>query len=141
MNSITGSCHCGNVQMVLGLTQDPSAYQPRACDCSYCTRHAAAYLSDPEGSLSLEIKDERRLKLYRQGSNTADFLLCQDCGVLIGVSYREGAETYMAVNARILDHDATLGQEVSASPQKLSADEKMARWKKLWFRGVALPGE
>lgn len=141
MNSIKGACHCGNVRVVLGLTQEPGTYQPRACDCSYCTRHAAAYLSDAEGSLSLQIKDRRRLKAYRQGSHSADFLLCQDCGVLIGVTYREGGETYMAINARILDQDGTLGQAVAASPQKLSSDEKVTRWKKLWFKGVALPGD
>jgi len=141
MNSVTGSCHCGNVQVVLGLTREPGTYQPRACDCSYCTRHAAAYISDADGSLSLQIKDSRQLKAYRQGSNTADFLLCQNCGVLIGVTYREGGEAYMAVNARILDHRVTLGQPMIGSPQKLSADEKMTRWKKLWFKGVALPGD
>lgn len=140
MISIKGSCHCGNLRVVLGLSQEPGTYQPRACDCSYCTRHAAAYISDAEGSLSLEIEDRRQLKAYRQGSHTADFLLCQNCGVLIGVTYREGRETYMAVNARILNHHVTLGQAVAASPQKLSAEEKVARWKKLWFRGVALSG-
>lgn len=134
MNSITGGCHCGNVRVVLGLTKAPSAYQPRACDCSFCTRHAAAYISDAAGSLSLEIKDRQQLKTYRQGSNTADFLFCRNCGVLIGVTYREGTETYAAVNARIIDHGVTLGQEVTGSPQKLSPDEKVARWKQLWFK-------
>ncbi|HEV2321214.1 MAG TPA: aldehyde-activating protein [Gammaproteobacteria bacterium] len=136
MHNITGSCHCGNVRVVLALTHDPGAYQPRACDCSYCTRHAAAYISDAQGSLSLEVKDGQLLKAYRQGSNTADFLLCQNCGVLIGVTYREGGETYMAVNARILDHGVTLGQTVTGSPQKLGPAEKIARWKQLWFRSV-----
>lgn len=134
MHSIEGSCHCGNVRVVLGLTKDPSTYQPRACDCSFCTRHAAAYISDAEGSLSLQIKDPQKLKAYRQGSNTADFLLCRNCGVLIGVTYREGGETYAAVNARIIDHTVSLGPPVSASPQKLNPDEKVARWKQLWFR-------
>lgn len=140
MNSIKGSCHCGNVQVVLGLTRDPQSYQPRACDCSFCTRHNAAYISDAEGSLSLEIDDTQQLKTYRQGSNTADFLLCQNCGVLIGVTYREGKETYAAVNTRIIDYGVALGQDVPGSPQKLGPDEKVARWKKLWFKGITFSG-
>lgn len=136
MHSIKGGCHCGNVRVVLGLTKDPSAYQPRACDCSFCTRHAAAYISDAAGSLSLQVKDSQKLKTYRQGSNAADFLLCRNCGVLIGVTYREGVETYAAVNARIIDQGVTLGQQVTGSPQKLSPDEKVARWKQLWFKPV-----
>lgn len=137
MNSITGGCHCGNVRVVLGLSREPRDYQPRACDCSFCTRHAAAYLSDAAGSLSLEVKDPQKLKAYRQGSHAADFLLCRNCGVLIGVTYREGTETYAAVNSRIIDPGVTLGQEVTASPQKLSPNEKVARWKQLWFKPVS----
>lgn len=135
-NSITGSCHCENVRVILGLAQDAGAYQPRACDCGFCTRHAAAYISDAQGTLSLEVKDPRKLKAYRQGSHSADFLLCQNCGVLVGAVYREGDVTYAAINARILDQGVSLGREVTGSPQKLSAEEKTARWKQLWFRSI-----
>ncbi|HEU5398800.1 MAG TPA: aldehyde-activating protein [Gammaproteobacteria bacterium] len=122
--------------MVLGLIQDPGAYSPRACDCSFCTRHAAAYISDAQGSLSLEAKEPGKLMTYRQGSHSADFLLCQDCGVLVGAVYREGDVTYATINVRILDQGVSLGREVTGSPQKLSAEEKTARWKQLWFRSI-----
>ena len=138
MYDIKANCHCGNVQVAIGLTREPRSYQPRACDCSFCQRHAAAYISDAEGSLTFQVKDPQLLGSYKQGSNTADFLICRNCGVLIGVAYREGDETYAALNARILAGSVSLGSEVTASPQKLGASEKVGRWKKLWFKSVTI---
>ncbi|HET7396050.1 MAG TPA: hypothetical protein VFK12_06395 [Gammaproteobacteria bacterium] len=46
MHELTGSCHCGNIAVVLVFSKIPDEIQPRACDCSYCRKHDTAYVSD-----------------------------------------------------------------------------------------------
>ena len=111
---------------------------PRACDCSFCRKHGAAYVSDPAGQLSVTLQSSDALRRYRQGSNTAEFLLCGRCGVLVAVVFEHHARIYGAVNARSLEGPTGFGSAVPASPQSLAADEKVARWSQLWIPDVEL---
>ena len=112
--------------------------KPRACDCSFCQKHGAAYVSDPAGRLCISVETADALRRYRQGSNAAEFLFCGHCGILVAVIFEHAAGTYGAVNARCLDAAARLGQSVSASPQQLSAGDKVDRWLRLWIPNVEL---
>ena len=137
MHHLEGSCHCGNIQLDIGLSNAPSEYAPRACDCDFCRKHGASYISDPRGSLRIEVEDSRLLGKYRQGSETADCLLCTRCGVLIGVVYKDGERLYATVNSRVIDDGGGFGETVSVSPKVLSAADKIRRWKELWLSNVA----
>lgn len=136
MYELKGSCHCGNIQIRMALTRAPAEYKPRACDCEFCRKHGASYVSDPAGSLVVNVDKAASLRKYRQGSNTADMLICGNCGVLIGGAYQTEGRTFAAINTRIVDDGAVFGESQSASPKILSADEKISRWKKLWFADV-----
>jgi len=140
MEPIFGGCHCGTIFVQVVLTRDTSQYAPRACDCSYCRKHGAAYVSDPKGRMVIHIKDEQRCQRYRQGSGSAEMVLCRECGVLIGAIYRDVAWLYGTINVTAMDSSLTWGTGVTASPQQLSAPEKVERWKALWFADVALVG-
>ena len=119
------------------LSQAPACYSVRACDCDFCQKHAAAYLSDPAGRLYLKFHSKSAVNCYRQGSEAAELLLCGDCGVLVAVRYREGDNTYGAINVRALDEAPEFGARTPVSPRSLSPAEKIARWKQIWFAGVA----
>lgn len=138
-NTITlhGSCHCGRLRIEFSTGQDPTDFTPRACDCSFCRKHGAAYVSDPAGRLSVSAH-QGALRKYRQGSDTADFLLCGQCGVLVAVVFEHTGHLYGAVNTGCLDEDNGFMVAVPASPQMLSADEKVSRWLKLWIPDVEL---
>jgi hypothetical protein len=138
MVTLKGQCHCGNVQLDVELTQPPGAYQPRACDCEFCQKHGAAYISDPQGALALHVKDGRLLKKYRQGSGRAFCLLCTGCGVVVGAAYEEKGQTFAALNRRVVEGGVVFGAEMTVSPKALGVDEKIQRWKNLWFSRVAL---
>lgn len=140
MHKVNGGCHCGNLLVELELTKVPSAYFPRACDCDFCRKHGASYVSDPQGSLIIRIKDEHESRHYRQGSGAADCLLCQNCGVLVAVLYRSAGPVYGAVNARVLDVLAKFGEAVPVSPQTLSDHAKVQRWQEIWFPNVSVVG-
>lgn len=136
MTQLKGSCHCGNVRLEIALSRAPASYQPRACDCDFCRKHGAAYISDPAGALRIETRDDGKLVRYRQGSGTAECLLCSSCGVLVGAVYRDDTRTFATVNTRVVE-GATFGNELTVSPKKLGVDEKISRWKELWFPKVS----
>lgn len=138
MHPLAGSCHCGNITVTVGLTRPPHEYIPRACDCEFCCKHGAAYISDPAGSLVIKLADKQLLQKYRQGSATADMLICAGCGVLIGGCYQADGQLFAAINSRIIDGNSIFAASQPVSPKTLSADQKVQRWTQLWFRNVRL---
>ena len=134
----TGGCHCGNIALEIELTEPPGAFRPRACDCDFCRKHAAAYLSDPRGRLTIRVERGSDLGRYRQGDGLADFLFCRRCGVLAGVTRMDGSRLRGAVNARAVLDLAGIGPETPVSPKTLSAEAKTERWKGIWFSDVTL---
>jgi hypothetical protein len=136
MHRLKGGCHCGKILVDLELAQEPGSYAPRACDCDFCRKRQASYVSDPRGSVAVWIQDAGARRSYRQGSGQAEFLSCGNCGVLIGAFYNDGARLYAAVNAGCLSGGKLFAAEQPASPGLLSADEKTARWRSLWFGNV-----
>lgn len=97
-------------------------------------------MSDPNGSLIVHVRDEKSLHRYRQGSNTADMVLCGNCGVLIGGAYQSEGNVFAAINAMIIDGGAKFGETTPASPKELAAAEKVRRWTDLWFANVVFAG-
>jgi hypothetical protein len=138
MHKVSGACHCGNLRVELELARAPDTYAPRACDCDFCRKHCAAYVSDPQGSLLIRIRDEQHAGRYHQGSGMAELLLCRNCGVLVGALYRGSGRLYAAVNAKVIDGPATFGAEQPVSPQTLTDREKVRRWRDLWFSAVSI---
>ena len=140
MHKLSGGCHCGNIRVELELTRSAGTCNPRACDCDFCRKHRAAYVSDPQGSLLVRFKDERDTGRYAQGSGQAELLLCRNCGVLVGALFRGPGRLYAAVNANVVEGVA-FGAQQPVSPRTLSADDKVKRWKELWFSNVTLRGD
>jgi len=136
MHKLAGACHCGNIHISIALAQPPASYAPRTCDCDFCRKHGASYLSDPHGSLQLDVRDTAFMGKYRHGSQMADFLFCSRCGVLIGVLYQDGKRMYGTVNCAALHQAEALGAPRTVSPKLLASSEKTARWTALWFPDV-----
>lgn len=128
---LSGGCHCGALRWSFVTRQALDAFVPRACDCDFCTRHRAAWVSDPQGAL--RIAGASRAGRYRQGSGQAEFLFCGQCGVLVAVVCADEAGVLRgALNRNSFDLRDRLGNEAVASPQLLAADAKLARWSQVW---------
>jgi hypothetical protein len=140
MPKLAGGCHCGGVAVEVELSAPPASYTLRACDCDFCQKHGARYLSDPRGSLLLRLRNETCLGRYRQGSNTAEMLLCRNCGVLIGAVYRDEQRLRGVVNANILAAPAGFAAPQPVSPRQLTAEQKIQRWREIWFAEVRISG-
>ena len=140
VHRVNGGCHCGNVRVELDLTREPGKYNPRTCDCDYCRKHGASYVSDANGSLVIRMKDEGDVGRYRQGGGLAEFLFCRSCGVLVGSLYRRDGRIYAAVNVNATDSPESFDAEFIVSPKKLSGSEKAQRWQEIWFSDVEIVG-
>ena len=127
-----GGCHCGAVRWHFDTGQALAAFTPRACDCDYCTRHGAAWVSDPAGRLRIRAATGK-LQRYRQGSGQAEFLSCRDCGVLVAViAQGDDGRLFGAVNRNAFDQRDAFVTETVVSPQRLAAETKLERWSGLW---------
>jgi hypothetical protein len=136
MHKLSGGCHCGNILVDMELARTPNTYNPRSCDCEFCRKHCASYVSDPQGSLIIRIKDERESARYHQGSGLAECLVCRNCGVLVGALYASDKQRYATVNVNVVDARATFGAEQPVSPKKLSESERVKRWQEIWFPNI-----
>lgn len=126
-----GGCHCGAVQFAFTTQCALTDFAPRACDCDFCMRHRAAWISDANGRLRITASDA--LRRYRQGSGQAEFLFCGHCGVLVAVLCTGDDGTLRgAINRNSFDERELFASEVTVSPQQLAPDAKLARWSHLW---------
>ncbi len=132
-HSITGGCRCGKVTLEVNLASELGTYNPRACNCSFCRKHDAAYISDSNGSVVIRTDTISNLEITRQGDELAEFLFCRACGQLLGARWQEVGGQYGCVNAQALLDRKLFGEQLSVTPKKLSAEQKTARWKELWF--------
>ena len=136
--SFTGRCHCGKVRLQLEMREHPAILQPRACDCTYCQSRNAAYVSDPQGRLRIQVGAGAELRTERQGAQLADFLCCASCATLVAVCYRDAEGIFAAVNLRVLEQTGQFAAPLEVSPQRLTPEEKVARWKQAWFGDVQI---
>ena len=135
---LKGGCYCGKVRIAFGTSKSPTDLIPRVCDCAFCSKHGASYISDPDGSLAIQAKGLDTLSEYRHGAEIARFLMCRSCGVLVAVVFDDGAASYGTLNVRCLEDPVELGPPQVVSPRKFTPEEKRRRWARLWTPGVQL---
>jgi len=80
---MSGSCHCGNLTLSFESRWPPEELPVWTCECSFCRLHGARTTSDPEGRVSIHVKEPGQLSRYRFGLAIADFLVCRRCGVYV----------------------------------------------------------
>jgi hypothetical protein len=124
----TGQCHCGAIRFAFE-TARPLA--PRACQCSFCRRHNARTVTDPEGSAVLAAPGPETMR-YRFGAKAADFLICGRCGVYVGATAEFAGQLYATLNLNAFD-DPRLdlpGEPVSYDGEDAAgkADRRRAKW-------------
>lgn len=138
MIEFTGGCKCKNINFCAQTNKNIGDISPRACDCEFCVSYNAKYVSDPHGSLIIEIANPLKTIMIRQGSGIATFLVCQECSVLISALHDNGDQLYGAVNASTANKNTRFGKAQSVSPKHLSENNKIERWSKIWFPKVVI---
>lgn len=95
---LNGTCHCGKAEVSFETALPVSEIEVRACQCSFCRRHGAKTVTDPNGELTISAP-AGSLTRYRFGLRSADYLLCSHCGVYIAAVISDGAAERATLNA------------------------------------------
>lgn len=128
-----GGCHCGLIQLTYRTAIDPARWSLRHDGCTFCHKHGVAATSDPEGEVVLEFKDSGRLRRYRFGTRSADFLICGDCGVFVTAVTETPAGMRAVLNSRALtDMALDNARIVVASLDGESVESRQARRARNW---------
>jgi hypothetical protein len=141
-----GRCHCGNIEIAYTSDIAPAEAAIRACQCSFCRKHQARAVSDPQGSAEIVVHDPALLNRYRFGLATADFLLCSRCGVYVGAFFEapDGAWATLMINA-FDDHAAytrpPVAQDYGAEDAAGRQQRRRERWTPARLRLAPRPGE
>jgi hypothetical protein len=124
-----GSCHCGAISLSF---RSAKPLAPRACSCTFCRKHGARSVSDPDGRAVIVWLPEMQPIRYRFGLGTADFLICPVCGVYVASVIDVGGELYSVLNLNAFD-DPRL--ELAGTPMNYdgeSVEDRTARRRRVW---------
>jgi hypothetical protein len=128
-----GGCHCGNLNVVLATDLEPDSIDVRACQCSFCRKHATLAIADPNGRLAIRVADPTRLSRYMFGQRTAEYLVCRECGVYVAaVSVEAERRAILIVNA-LDDHCLFTKAPMLMDYDAESRNERIARRTQRWM--------
>jgi len=135
----TGQCHCGNIHFIFETKNDVPALNLRQCDCHFCQKHASRYTSDPNGTLIVTISNKRTINRYNFGHKTANFIICQTCGVMPLVTSNIEENIYAVLNVNCLDKVNELGdcKHIAYYDTEVKND-RLSRRKKNWISKVII---
>lgn len=133
MTEHTGGCHCGNIRLRFSTERDPSQIEVRACQCSFCIKHGSRAVADPDGRLIVSVGDIERLRKYRFGLRTADYLICADCGVYVAAIAGDDAKAIVIISA-MDDQKAFSREPVPVDFDGESREQREARRRLRWMR-------
>src|ERR1039458_1739958 len=117
-------CHCGALTARYRTALEPSAWSVRACQCSFCRSHGVLTTSDPSGS---------RVSRYRFGGRTAEFLICRECGVYVGVQMetdkgRFGVLNVLTLRPLLMDLQVSVPMDYGVETAEVRRLRRETRW-------------
>jgi len=127
-----GRCHCGAVGFTLHTSQEPAQWAVRACQCSFCRGHGARTTTDPNGSVTFRIKDPSRLKRYRFGTRSTDFLVCRECGVYVAALLSSSRGQFATLNINTIQGPLDAPEPEPVSYDGESVAQRQARREQRW---------
>ncbi|HUB91551.1 MAG TPA: hypothetical protein VMA74_17645 [Dyella sp.] len=135
---IAGSCHCGNIRFTLAWAPDPAEIPARACTCTFCSKHGGVWTSYPAGSLQVKIENAAQVSRYAFDTETADFHVCAQCGVVPLVTSSIDDHLYAVVNVNTFENvDASLLRRSSSTVDGENSADRLSRRKRNWIADVS----
>ena len=104
--SMTGGCHCGDVTVEFETGVAAGDLVVRACQCSFCRKHGARAVSDPQGRLTVTLKGDGAATRYQFEPKTAEFVVCRTCGGYVCALLEADGASYATLNINVLDERA-----------------------------------
>src|SRR5262245_48705362 len=133
MPSHSGGCHCGVIRVTFDSEIPAEAFGVRACQCSFCRKHAGHTISDPAGRVTIEVREETSLSRYQFALRTCEFFLCRHCGVYVAAVLTDGDRAWAVVNVHALDDRAAFTGSIT--PMEYGSEDvgaRVSRRKEKW---------
>ena len=137
--SISGGCHCGNIQFKLAWPEDTPQIGVRECGCSFCQKHGGEWTSHRDAELDIQIEDGGSVSKYRFGTATADFYVCSGCGVVPFVVSNIEDRLFAVVNVNTFEKNANVSFSHSATDfDGEELGDRLDRRQRNWIPAVRL---
>ena len=137
MRRIEGKCHCGNIAFELEWPGDSDEIPARACDCTFCAKHAGVWTSRADATLRVAVQSDADVSRYEFGTETARFHVCRRCGVVPLVTCELEGHTFAVVNVHaFVDVDPACLRRAPASFEGEDLATRLARRSGDWIRDV-----
>jgi len=127
-----GRCHCGAIGFTFRTSKPPAGWAVRACQCSFCRGHGARTISDPEGSVTFQITEASKLRRYRFGTRSSEFLICGHCGVYVAALLTSSNGQFATLNINTIRASLDVPDAVPVSYEGESSEQKQSRRKQRW---------
>jgi hypothetical protein len=134
---LLGRCHCQNIKIEFATSIAPEKLPVRACQCTFCLKHAGRTTADPGGHVKILVKDDAALSRYRFGLGITDFIVCRYCGVYVAATMADGQRLLAVVNVNAMDDLSSFAH--TATPMSYDGESVAARVERR--RGVWTPAE
>lgn len=139
--TLRGKCHCGNITFDLFWSAE-GEIPARACDCTFCTKHAGVWTSHPGAKLRVFIQAPADVSHYEFGTRTARFHVCRRCGVVPVVTCELEGRTFAVVNVNaFVDVDPATLRRSPASFEGEDLATRLARRTRNWIPDVQFIGQ
>jgi hypothetical protein len=133
LRSYEGGCHCGALEFTYESRLPLKEWAVRACQCAFCRGHGALTTSDPGGTVRFRYAFPDRLRRYRFGLRTADFLVCRECGTYVGAVMMTGAGAVAVINLNALrEQPRGLPEAKAMNYKNESLEQRRARRRQGW---------
>src|SRR5262249_16384734 len=130
---IHGSCHCGNIRFTLDWPAPGPTIPVRACGGAHCRQHTGVCTRHPNGRFRLFVADASQSAQYRFGTETADFHVCQTCGIVPIVTCAIEGARYAVVNVNTFDNvDRSELAEAPSNFEGENTEDRLARRRRNW---------
>jgi hypothetical protein len=103
-----------------------------ACQCSFCRGHGARTTTDPNGSVTFRITDPSKLKRYRFGTQSSDFLVCGECGVYVAALLSSSRGQFATLNINTIQAPLNTPEPQPVSYDGESVAQRQARREQRW---------
>ena len=127
-----GRCHCDAIGFTFRTSQPPAEWVVRACQCSFCRGHGARTISDPKGSVSFQVAVASKLKRYRFGTRSSEFLICRDCGVYVAALLTSNKGQFATLNINVIAAPLVVPEAVPVSYEGESGEQRQSRREQRW---------
>ena len=136
---IHGRCHCGNISFSLEWDPEPAEIPARACGCTFCRKHGGVWTSNPNGALTVSVRDRNAVSIYAFGTKTADFHVCARCGIVPVVTSEIDGRVYAVVSVNAFEGiDSSRLKRSPANFDGEGTDSRLERRKRNWIPKVRI---